>query len=116
MGVLINHFYLHSGAVSDDAVCNNILFFTLIFSQLFHVFNMGGGPFFNNEVVKNKYVWYAVLASILILVGLIQISYVRQALNIVPMGVQEWVIILSASMLSVIIIQAAKTLKIFKPN
>ncbi|HZH66334.1 MAG TPA: cation-translocating P-type ATPase [Flavisolibacter sp.] len=116
MGVLINHFYLHSGAVSDDAVCNNILFFTLIFSQLFHVFNMGGGPFFNNEVVKNKYVWYAVLASVLILVGLIQISYVRQALNIVPMGVQEWVIILSASMLSVIIIQAAKTLKIFKPN
>jgi Ca2+-transporting ATPase len=77
---------------------------------------MGGGPFFNNEVVKNKYVWYAVLASVLILVGLIQISYVRQALNIVPMGVQEWVIILSASMLSVIIIQAAKTLKIFKPN
>jgi Ca2+-transporting ATPase len=114
IGVLINHFYFHRGEPWDGAVCNNILFFTLIFSQLFHVFNMSSGPFFNNEVIKNKYVWYAVIASLIILIGVIQISYVREALNIVSMTMQEWLIILSASVLSVIIIQAAKSLKLFK--
>ena len=113
-GVLINHFYLHTGDASDAAMCNNILFFTLIFSQLFHVFNMGTGPFFKSEVIKSKYVWYAVIASLVILIGLIQISFVRQALNIVPMTMREWIIILSASISSVIIIQVAKSLKLFK--
>ncbi len=116
IGVLINHFYFHSGRASDAAVCNNILFFTLIFSQLFHVFNMGNGSFFNNEVIKNKYVWYSVLASLLILVGIIQIPYVRIALNIVSLGMQEWIIILCASISSVIIIQVAKALKKIKQH
>lgn len=115
-GVLINHFYFHSGEPWDAAVCNNILFFTLIFSQLFHVFNMGSGPFFNNEVIKNKYVWYSIILSLVILIGVIQISYVREALNIVSMTMQEWIIILSASIASVIIIQVAKSLKLFNHN
>jgi Ca2+-transporting ATPase len=114
IGVLINHFYFHNEDASDAAVCNNILFFTLIFSQLFHVFNMSSGPFFNNEVIRNKYVWYSVIASLLILMGVIQISYVREALNIVSMTLQEWIIILSASISSVIIIQVVKSLKLFK--
>ena len=113
-GVLINHFYLHTGGASDAAMCNNILFFTLIFSQLFHVFNMGSGPFFKSEVIKSKYVWYAVITSLVILIGVIQISFVREALNITPMTMQEWLIILSASVSSVIIIQVAKSLKLFK--
>ncbi|MEJ7738688.1 MAG: cation-translocating P-type ATPase [Chitinophagaceae bacterium] len=116
IGVLINHFYFHSGEPWDAAVCNNILFFTLIFSQLFHVFNMGSGSFFNNEVIKSKYVWYAVIASLIILIGVIQISYVREALNIVSMTMQEWLIILFASISSVIIIQVTKSLKLFKQN
>ncbi len=116
IGVLIKHFYFHAGEPWDAAVCNNILFFTLIFSQLFHVFNMGSGSFFNNEVIKNKYVWYAVIASLTILIGVIQISYVREALNIVSMGMQEWVIILTASVSSVFIIQSVKSLKLFKQN
>jgi len=116
IGVIINHLYLHTGEPWDAAVCNNILFFTLIFSQLFHVFNMGSGPFFNNEVIKNKYVWYAVIASLVILIGVIQIPYVREALNIVSMSMQEWIIILAASITSVIIVQSAKSLKFFKQN
>ena len=114
VGVLINHFYFHSGTASDAAVCNNILFFSLIFSQLFHVFNMSSGSFFNNEVIRNKYVWFAVLASLVILVGVIQIPYVREALNIVNMSLREWIIILSASVSSIILIQLAKALNLFK--
>jgi Ca2+-transporting ATPase len=116
IGVLVNHFNFHSGTSLDAAVCNNILFFTLIFSQLLHVFNMGSGPFFNNEVIRNKYVWYSVIASLAILFGVIQITYVREALNIVPMGMREWLIILSSSIGSIVIIQVARSLKLFKSN
>ncbi len=112
--VLINHYYFHTGEPWDAVVCNNILFFTIIFSQLLHVFNMGTGPFFNNEVIKNKYVWYSVIASTVIVIGMIQIPYVREALNVITMTLNEWVLIFSASISSVIIIQAAKSLKLFK--
>jgi Ca2+-transporting ATPase len=104
----------HDNELWDAAMCNNILFFTLIFSQLLHVFNMGDGPFFRNEVIGNKYVWYAVGASLIILLTIIQIPSARQALNVIPMTLNEWIIILTASALSVFIIQVAKYLKLFK--
>ncbi len=109
--VLVNHYVYHNGEPWDAALCNNVLFFTIIFSQLMHVFNMGTGSFFNNEVIKNKYVWYSVIASIVIVVGMIQIPYVREALKVIPMTMNEWILILSASVSSVIIIQLAKSLK-----
>ena len=112
--VLVNHYAFHSGEPWNAAMCNNILFFTLIFCQLFHVFNMSNGLFFNNEVIKNKYVWYSVTGSIAILIGVIQIPYVRQALNVIPMTWNEWIIIFSASVSSVVIIQLARSLKLFQ--
>ena len=37
-----------------------------------------------NEVIKNKYVWYAVIASLDIFIGLTQILYVRGSLILSP--------------------------------
>ncbi len=116
LAVLINHYGYHSGQPWDAAMCNNILFFTIIFCQLFHVFNMGTGPFFKTEVIRNKYVWVSVVGSIVILLSVIQIPFVRQALNIVDMTLREWILILSAAVFSVIIIQTAKSLKLFRSN
>ena len=116
IAVLINHYGYHSGQPWDAAMCNNILFFTIIFCQLFHVFNMGTGPFFKTEVMKNKYVWYSVIGSIIILLAVIQIPFVRQALNIVDMTLREWILILAAAVFSVIVIQIAKSLKLIKNN
>ena len=112
--VLFNHFMYHDGELWDAAKCNNILFFTLIFTQLFHVFNMGNGRFFENEVISNKYVWYAVGASLLVLFSIVQIPFVREALNIISITKTEWLIILTASVMSVVIIQLGKYLKIVK--
>ncbi|MGK2863395.1 MAG: cation transporting ATPase C-terminal domain-containing protein, partial [Chitinophagaceae bacterium] len=114
LAVLINHFGYHSGQPWDAAMCNNILFFTIIFCQLFHVFNMGTGPFFKTEVIRNKYVWVAVVGSIVILLSVIQIPSVRQALNIIDMTLREWILILSAAVFSVIIIQTVKSLNLFR--
>jgi Ca2+-transporting ATPase len=111
--VLINHFAYHSNEQWDAAMCNNILFFTLIICQLLHVFNMGNGPLFNNEVIRNKYVWLSVIASLIILLGILQIPLAREALNIVPMNVNEWMIILVAAFSSIVIIQTARTIILF---
>ncbi len=60
--VYFSHYALHAWGEWDAALSNNILFFTLISAQLFHVFNMGSMdlPFWRTEVVRNRYVWFAV--------------------------------------------------------
>jgi P-type Ca2+ transporter type 2C len=75
---------------------------------------MGTGRFFKNEEIGSKYVWYSLILSVLVLLSLIQIPYARQALNVVSMTINEWIIILTASALSVIVIQVGKYLKVFK--
>ena len=113
-GVLINHYLYHKNDVWDTAKCNNILFFSLIICQLLHVFNMGTGAFFKSEVMRNKYVWYSILINIIIVFGAIQIPFVRQALNVVPMNLHEWVVILLVGISFMVIVQLAKVFKLFK--
>lgn len=103
--VLTSHYSVYNNDVNGDDMCNNILFFTLILSQLLHVLNMGAGFIFTSDVFQNKYVWFSIVASLLILLIIIQVPVVTSALNIVPMTFAEWVIIVSASIFSIIIIQ-----------
>jgi len=114
--VYFSHYTLHAGESWDLALSNNILFFTLIFSQLFHVFNMGSIelPFWRTEVVRNRYVWFAIGACILIVALLYQIVPVRTALSIAPMSVADWGVSIGAGLLAMIIIRLGKHLKFFQ--
>ncbi len=115
-GVLINHYLYHKNDAWDTAICNNILFFSLILCQLLHVFNMGTGSIFRSEVMRNKYVWYSILANIIIVFAALQIPFVRKALNIVPMNLNEWMVILLVSISFMVVVQLAKVFKLFKAN
>jgi Ca2+-transporting ATPase len=108
LAVLFNHYNYHKGEPWDAVMCNNILFFTLICCQLLHVLNMNEGNFFRSEVMRNKYVWISIGASLFILFSLIQVDLVKESLNIVAMRVREWTVILIASLASVIVIQGVK--------
>lgn len=114
--VYFSHFFIHAGDEWMVQRCNNILFFTLIFSQLFHVFNMGSidAPFWRTEVVRNRYVWFAVGVCILIIVLLYQITPMRVALSVVPMSVADWAVSIGAGLLAMIIIRLGKHLKFFQ--
>ena len=114
--VLWSHYTIHRTEMWNPELCNNILFFTLIFSQLFHVFNMAdtGTNFFKSEVMRSKYVWASILVSIVILLGLYLVEPVRKVLSIYPMSTEDWLLSLTASIASLIIIQIAKTFKIVK--
>ena len=72
---LRNDFYFHSGEPLYAAICNNILFFYPYIFTAFPCIYMGSGPFFNNEVIKNKYVWYSVIASIVVLIGVTPVRH-----------------------------------------
>ena len=114
--VYFSHFFIHTGGEWLVQRCNNILFFTLIFSQLFHVFNMGSidAPFWRTEVVRNQYVWYAIAACILIIVGLYQIEPVRAALSVAPMSALDWAVSVGAGLLAMVIIRLGKHLQFFR--
>ncbi len=113
--VLLSHHLVHKAETWNPDLCNNILFFTLIITQLFHVFNMsstGSGNFFKNEIFTNKYVWYATGVSYVLLFVSYQVPIIRKALDIFPMSAEDWLIAIGMSLVSLIIIQISKTLKI----
>lgn len=108
--VFISHFFIHTGTGFDPRQCNNILFFTLIFCQLFHVFNMASVnvSFFKSEVFRNKFVWYALIACLLIIGFAFFIPPVRTALNIQPLTAADWLVVLASSLFSLLVIQLLK--------
>ncbi|WP_170302747.1 cation-translocating P-type ATPase [Chitinophaga oryziterrae] len=93
---------------------NNILFYTLILAQVLHVFNMSFNrniPLYKTEVFRNRYVWYAVISCVVIVWLSWWIKPVRMALGVVIHDWQDWFIILSCSLLSLIFIRLCKKLK-----
>lgn len=107
--VFFSHLTVHNTELWNPELCNNILFFTLIFSQLLHVLNMGDGTsFFKSEVIKSKYIWGAIIISIAIVLILYAIVPVRSVLSVYYMSGSDWLIISGASILSLILIHLAK--------
>lgn len=114
--VFISHFTVHKTETWNPELCNNILFFTLIFSQILHVFNMNatGSNFFKSEVMKNRYVWYAVIGCIVLLAISYNVTIIRDALDIYPMSKEDWLISGGMSFVSLIFIQIFKAFKIVR--
>lgn len=108
--VFFSHFVLHTGEHFDPKLCNNILFFTLIVCQLFHVFNMASvkTSFFKSEVFRNKYVWYALLLSGLIVMSVFFIPLVREALNVQSLKLEDWLVVIVSALISLLVIQFLK--------
>ena len=114
--VTTSHFLFHKAEGWNPELCNNILFFTLIGSQLLHVFNMNskGSSIFKSEITRNRYVWYSILVCVAILIGCYEITPVRQAISLFPLTIFDWIIIIAFSFASLIINQLAKILNIIK--
>ncbi|MFC5271983.1 cation-translocating P-type ATPase [Adhaeribacter terreus] len=114
--VYLNHYVLHPAEHWHEGRYNNILFYTLIFAQLTHVFNMGSGNrfFFRSEIVSNKFVWLALLISVSVVILVGWFGPVREALAIHDMLLTDWLAVVSAVLASLIIIQLSKKLKLIQ--
>jgi len=95
-------------------VCNNIAFFSLAIGQLLHVFNMREAEeaVFNNQVTRNKYIWYALAFCIIMLAAAYLIPVVSNALSFEKLEPGTWLIILITALLPLFTNQTIK--KIWK--
>lgn len=93
---------------------NNILFFTLIFSQLLHVLNMASArePLFNNEIFRNKYIWMAIGISAAITVLVFFVPVLSDVLHVRNMRGTDWYLVAAFSAGGFLVIQALKRLKL----
>ncbi|MEE4214984.1 MAG: cation-transporting P-type ATPase, partial [Bacteroidales bacterium] len=95
-------------------ICNNIAFFSLAIGQLLHVFNMreADEAVFNNQVTRNKYIWYALAFCIIMLLAAYFIPVVSNALSFERLEADTWLLISITAILPLLTNQVIK--KIWK--
>ena len=86
-----------------------ISFLTLAFAQLWHVFNMRdkSSSIFNNAIVRNPFVWGALVLCTLLLAATVYVPILARVLNVVDPGGRGWLLILGMSLLPMFAGQAA---------
>jgi len=99
-------------AASWSANANNVLFFTLTLSQLLHVLNMvnASDTFYDNHVVRSKYVWMAIAGSTAIVLLIMVIPVLAAPFRLQPLTVTEWIIVLLCSLGSLLTVRMTKKL------
>ncbi|MGN7821290.1 cation-translocating P-type ATPase [Chitinophaga sp. 22536] len=112
--VYISHYLLPTGIPRTPQHANNVLFYTLAFSQVFHVLNMSFDRhtgFFKSPVVTNKYVWMAIICCLALCLASWQVPIFRKALNISLLSWADWTVIVMASLCSLALIQWVKWMR-----
>jgi Ca2+-transporting ATPase len=104
--------YAHLVLQLSDKVINNMAFYTLVLAQLLNVSNMVERKvsFFNNEIVKNPWVWSAIAVSLLITISAYYIKPVANALFLISLSPEQigWIIVFASG--SLILSQIIKRL------
>lgn len=82
-----------------------ISFLTLAFAQLWHVFNVRStsSTFLDNIVIRNPFVWGALLLSSGLIIAALYIPPLSKALTLHPPGIYGWAIIFGFSIIPLLI-------------
>jgi len=96
----------------DAKLCNNITFFSLALSQLWHVLNLPSRkiPFIHNEITRNKFIWGALLLCIAIMAVFYFVSPLNKTIGLQMLNTNTWLIIVATSIVPIILIQLFKRL------
>ncbi|SHN28552.1 cation-transporting P-type ATPase [Chitinophaga sp. CF418] len=112
--VIIAAFTLLSGKIAESRFtnANNVLFFTLTFSQLMHVLNMVNAQdtFHDNHVVRSKYIWMALAGTTAVMLLITVIPVLAAPFRLQPLNIIDWIIVLSCSLGSMLTIRVIKKL------
>lgn len=112
--IFLSHVYCVNYLNLDKHLADNMLFWSLALTQLWHSFNLSRGhtSVFKNEIFQNKYVWFAIIICIVIMIATYLIPHVRNVLSLVPLNLFALTIIFVTSIAPVLIIQSLKKLKL----
>jgi Ca2+-transporting ATPase len=94
----------------DRTQAVTISFLTLAFAQLWHVFNMRdpGSGFFRNDIVRNPYIWGALLLCSGAMIAAVYMPGVNRVLNVTDPGLEGWALVLIMSLIPLVLGQVAK--------
>ncbi len=100
------------------AITGTIVFLTLAFAQLWHVFNMriSGSGLVKNDVTTNPYVWVALAISIPLLIFPAYIPGFSGLLSLVDPGLVGWGLIFLMSIIPLVIGQLWKASEKYHPE
>ncbi len=92
-------------------LANTVAFFSLAISQLLHVFNMREHKehVFNNQIVKNRYIWMALALCLAALSAAYFIPVLHNTLSFETLSLVHWLLVGGASLLTLLIIQTIKS-------
>lgn len=96
----------------DAKLCNNLTFLSLALAQLWHVLNLTSNKisFFNNEITKNKFIWFALLLCIVILAIFYVFAPLNKIIGLQLLPLNLWLIIAATSFAPIVLIQLLKRL------
>ena len=94
----------------DAAV--TIGFLTFALARLWHVFNMrdAGTGLIRNSVVQNRWVWYAIAVSVLLVAAAAGLPGLTTVLGVVPLELSGWILVLGGSLVPLVVGQAVLSL------
>lgn len=84
---------------NDIALARTMAFCTLVFSQMFHVFDCRSEIFtiFESGLFKNKYLVIAACISITMQLSVVYAPFLQNVFSTVPMSVNDWFVVLTIS-------------------
>ncbi|HPN69527.1 MAG TPA: HAD-IC family P-type ATPase [Saprospiraceae bacterium] len=108
--IIIAVIYCKQYISHDSKMLNNVAFITLVFAQLFHVFNMASthSKIIVNEITKNKFIWFALIICIAIMVLVYVIPQTRLVLGLVIPPMKIWLVSILFSLIPVVLTQTYK--------
>ncbi len=123
LSVIVAVFYCNHTISTDSKILNNVAFITLVFAQLFHVFNMSSAHanLFVNDITKNKFVWMALLICTILLVLVYAFPQMRLVLGLEMLSAKAWLVSILAGLIPLVLVQGYKIIwgnnkKIFNEN
>lgn len=96
----------------NDTQAVTVSFMTLAFARLWHIFNMRtqGSGLLSNEVVRNRYVWGALVICTGILLGAVYIPGLSGVLGTTGLSPRAWGLVFGASLIPLVVGQIGKLL------
>ncbi|CAH1207213.1 Calcium-transporting ATPase [Paenibacillus plantiphilus] len=87
-----------SGSPSNLIEAQTVAFATLVMAQLIHVFDCRSSrSIFHRNILQNKYLVFAVLSSLLLMLGVLYIDFLQPIFKTVPLDFRHWCLVLVAA-------------------
>jgi len=110
--ILLSVFYLLWRRISDIDHVRTFIFVALAIDSIFYVYCVKslGESVFNRNIFDNKFLNIAVLISLILIIFPVYVPFLQNILHTVPLGFNDWVLLVFLGVLEISFIEIAKYL------